>query len=445
MTSSGASHLIGLTKSCQMEVRLIDQFGSDGGNSLINNKDERIKLLKEAAAQKFAPREIVTCIACAKTFFKPSDAFDFILEIASYEDGMVWDTARNALESFINDENAKTEIDFDGIIENFPMEEETVRKGLLLHCIPIPVKQEHLKFIYRCAMSVIPMNRCAFLALLNRVAKSEAPIEKRFHDNAVQCLDIMGSDPSPCVLCQWIEPAMFYLRETQRRRLIIGLNHMIHHQDPEVRTAVALHFKEVYELTKEVSYLLGDKVPRVIAALIPGAAALENELSGENLKSIFQFHNHIIQVLIFRHFTKIPDHVIKDVMSHEESSEVITDLIRWIGRQESAEKWIPKIIQGIKFDENNWRRDFEILALPVELLIRIGKDRIFEFAMSRSKKHPQKLMKQAVYVLCEYARRVPAYDIKLRKHYNDLMAEETEYGTMVARLIDELRTNAAQA
>ena len=87
-----------------MEVRLIDQFGSDGGNSLINNKDERIKLLKEAAAQKFAPREIVTCIACAKTFFKPSDAFDFILEIASYEDGMVWDAARKALESFIDDE-----------------------------------------------------------------------------------------------------------------------------------------------------------------------------------------------------------------------------------------------------------------------------------------------------------------------------------------------------
>jgi hypothetical protein len=50
-----------------------------------------------------------------------------------------------------------------------------------------------------------------------------------------------------------------------------------------------------------------------------------------------------------------------------------------------------------------WRRDFEILSLPLELLVKHGEE-AFEFAKARIERHPAKLMKQVVVVLCGFAR-----------------------------------------
>jgi hypothetical protein len=90
-----------------------------------------------------------------------------------------------------------------------------------------------------------------------------------------------------------------------------------------------------------------------------------------------------------------------------------------------------------------WRRDFEILGLPVVMLVRYGEE-AFEFACSRVERHPLKLMKQAAAVLCGFAcdERYRTRVIELKEA---LAVKEDQYARLAAGLIERGLEAAAPA
>lgn len=388
----------------------IDGFARDGGRRLMLNKELRDQVLKAG----LKARELISHVTSAKLFLDPSDAFYFILEVAGLEDLILFQNANDALKSLAPD------IDFAGLIEYF-RNDDTIRKALILNAIPVPIPNDFMPFIYRCAMSNVAWNRCAFLSLLDRMRSPD--MDPQLHENACQILEILANDPSPLVLCQWISPALHYLQDGPRLKLVNGIKDMIHHQDAEVRTAVALHFKEVFSVTTEVTFLLRDTSPRVMAALIPDLAEIENEVvqssqsAQESIHEVFQCRSHFVRAVILRHFKKVPSFFIDDCIT-ENSTEVILDVIRYLARHEGSQKFVIRIIQN-NTEGSSWRKDYELLALPIDLLVKIGED-AFRLAASRVARNPLKLMKQAATVLVEMAKADRKYDQKLRKIQNEL-------------------------
>jgi hypothetical protein len=83
------------------------------------------------------------------------------------------------------------------------------------------------------------------------------PMDVTLKLNLGQCVEFLANDLSVAVLCSWVEPGLYYLTEKQVRKF----SNLIHHKDVEVKTAIALHFSEVYRVTKEVTSLLSEPSP----------------------------------------------------------------------------------------------------------------------------------------------------------------------------------------
>jgi hypothetical protein len=181
----------------------VDAFVRDGGLRQISSKADR----EQICTSILKAREVATYIVCAQSFLDPVDAFDFILQLSDKDDLLVYQAATEALKKL------QPRIDFSGVIENFPMGEDSVRRALILNCMPAPVDSEHMKFIYRCAASSLPLNRCAFLNLLNRM--KGFPMDAVLKKNLGQCVELLANDTSVPVLCCWVAPALFYLNENR--------------------------------------------------------------------------------------------------------------------------------------------------------------------------------------------------------------------------------------
>ena len=408
----------------------IDGFARDGGRRLILNRDERENIPKMG----LKGRELVSHITSAKLYLDPSDAFDFILDVAGCEDIIVFQNANDALKLLA------PQIDFEGLIENF-RNEDTIRKALILNCMPVPIPKSCVPFVYRCAMSNVALTRGAFLSLIDRIRAPD--MDPVMRENVVQLLEALASDPCPLVLCQWISPALHYLGDGTRRKLITGIKDMIHHQEAEVRAAVALRFKEVFAVTPEVTFLMRDTNPRVLAALIPQLSEIEQEVvqssqaARDGLQEVFQCRSHFVRALILRHFSKIPAFFIDECIT-ENSTEVILDVIRYLGRQEGSEKFVTKIMQN-NTEGSSWRKDYELLALPIDTLMKVGKE-AWNLAESRVSRNPLKLMKQAVCVLVNMAKMDRKYEPKLRKILSDLYSKTDTRSKAAASLLEQAKS-----
>jgi hypothetical protein len=210
---------------------------------------------------------------------------------------------------------------------------------------------------------------------------------------------------------------------------------IIHHKDIEVKTAVALHFAQVYQLTKDVMCLLTtDQAPRVIAALIPAVAEME-EIGEDQLRNVFQQQANLVRVLILRHFKSVPDSVISEYLS-DPSMEVQTELIRYLRRQDSPMRFVAKLIRPLRIQGAEWRRDFELLSLPMPLLLKLGDD-AFQFAITRAEAHPLKLMKQAVKVVCAFGQE-GQYRSRVQDFCQKMLALGTSYSLLTVSLMDQI-------
>jgi hypothetical protein len=397
----------------------VDAFVRDGGLKQISSKTDR----EQICTSILKGREVATYIVCAQSFLDPVDAFDFILQLSDKDDLLVYQAAAEALKKL------QPRIDFSGVIENFPTGEDSIRRALILNCMPVPVDPEHMRFVYRCAASSLPLNRCAFLNLLNRM--KNFPMDAALKKNLGQCVELLANDTSVPVLCCWVGPALFYLNEKQARKF----TPIIHHKDVEVKTAVALRFAEVYQATKDVMCLLTtDQAPRVIAALIPAVAEME-EIGEDQLRNVFQQQANLVRVLILRHFKTVPDSVISEYIS-DPSMEVQTELIRYLQRQDSPIRFVAKLIRPAKVQATEWRRDFELLSLPLPLLLKLGDD-AFQLAFTRAEAHPLKLMKQAVKVLCAFGRE-DLYRSRVQDFYQKMLSLNASYSLLTASLMDQI-------
>ncbi|OHT01346.1 hypothetical protein TRFO_07579 [Tritrichomonas foetus] len=406
----------------------IDAFAKDGGYKIITSKENRERIC--ANIQYYKNREINTFISCAQAFLNPQEAFDFILYLGTFNDPFVYNTASEILRKLA------PQVDLSGIIDNFPFE-DSIRRALILNSLPLPIEDDFIPFIFKGATSQLVINRCAFLNLVNRMKDQDPPVTPALHSMIQRTLDLLANDQAIPVLCTWFRPAFHYFKDNKRFSSL--LTHIIHNGDPEVKASLGLHFAEAYSVTKEVTLLLSDKNPRVVAATIPSLSSLN--LAEETVKPVFSNSSHIVRVLILRHFKTLPEYVVKEYMK-DSSYEVKIDLIRFLNNYNKGLKHAKKIFsQPNVGQEPSWRISYEMLAMNENMLMDIGED-AFKFALAKADQHPIKLAKQAVEVLAMFAMIDQSYANRVDAYMQELLEKKTPYTTQVYNMLSKLKEAA---
>lgn len=390
-----------------------DEFLRDGAKGRLTNKADRDQVFN----MNLKSREILPFLNAAHTFLPPVDAFDFILQLGSFEDSLVYSVASNILKQIAD------QVDLDSIIENFPPDDDSTKRAHILNCIPTPIRDQYFPFVFRAAASSSPVNRCAFLNLMNRTKGDTYPVH--IMNSVKRIFELLSKDSSPFVTCCWIEPVLYYLRDS--RLLTSQLSMIIHTNDVEIKVALATHFEEIYNITPEIMTLCHDKNQRVLAALIPSVA--KSSLSEDKLKNLMDQPSHIVRILILRYFNKVPQYIINEYIN-DPSEELRIELIKYLCTLPAADckKFALKVLNKPWKQVPNyydWRHDYVFLCLPINILIEVGEP-VFKLALEAAERRPLKLTKQAVYVLKQFAQAKNSY----ANEVNDLISKlsQKNYG-----------------
>ncbi|KAH0786441.1 hypothetical protein GPJ56_009652 [Histomonas meleagridis] len=408
---------------------ITERFIIDGGNQMILDKEERERALGDLKSLKSIREQnqlVLAFLHSSPTILDPSDAFDFILNMDMYNDPSVFQEAVKSLNKLA------PQIDLNEIIENFPPNEDSVRRALIMRCIQIPPPPKYLPFIFRAATSNYPINRCTFLDMISEMKDTE--IEPVYLNAIQKLLEVIYNDQSPNVINSWLNPAFRYLKNQPRFPKMI--NDLAHHQDPEIRCSLALHFPQAYSVNPACSILFDDNNHRVVAAAVSsiGDVPLEEDV----LKAALLCNSHIVRTFATRKVKKLPDEVIEEYLK-DKSTEVRISLIMYFQRCENPKKYLsilfndPSIIKG-----DYWRIDYELLSINPDVLIQMG-DEVFNFVIARSEKHPPKLMKKALLVLDAFARSDEKYNRKVIELMSRLEDKNTYYSLKALNLLKELR------
>lgn len=411
-----------------MQFNLTD-FTHDGGRKMILDKTTRNQILKDLS-RVIKEREAIPYLCCAQSFLPPQEAFDFIIQMVTFQDTIAYNCACEILR-----ELAKN-VDLGGKIDNF-QNGDSIRRALILNSIPLPVDEEYVPFIFEAAKSEYNLNRCAFLNLVYRMKDQKPPISPNLTNMITHTLVKFAEDTSIPVQCVWLKPAFHYLKNNSSFPSM--LNNIIRNSDPEVKATLALHFSEAYDITKEVIALLTDKNPRIVAAAIPSLAKMN--LHDDILAPIFSNSSHIVRVLILRNLNTIPEYAIKDYLK-ENSYEVMIDLIRFLGRDKKWMKFVKSLFSDEKlYEDDSWRKSYELLSIPFEMLQEVGED-AFHFALKKVQSHPLKLMKKSVAVLASFARIDPSYTKVVEDVMTILANKKTVYASQALNLLRKEKENA---
>jgi hypothetical protein len=269
-------------------------------------------------------------------------------------------------------------------------------------------------------------------------------MDDQMRKGITHCIESLWGDPCSIglhELCFWLQPALSYLKQAALQR---KLNSVIQNKDPEIRTLAARNFREVYKVCRDAVCLLEDQNPRVIAALIPQVAKIpeirEDLLRSNN--SIFQQESSVCRVLMLREFETLPDHVINQWLV-DPRSDVQIEVAKYLRRIENSSKFVMHLFQQYREpapseQATNWRRDFEILCLPIKVLMRVGDD-AFNFAVLRVERHPLKLMKQAAVVICAFGKTDEKWGVRLESFLKELKEKSTYYAELAIGYIERNR------
>lgn len=406
----------------------LEYFTHDGGYKIINDKTYREMLIKDiAACRGIKEREAVPYLCCAQSYLPPTEAFDFIVRVVPFQDTIAYNCACEILRKLA------PKVDLGGIIDNF-QSGDSIRRALIINSIPLPFDEEYIPFIFEAAKSEYNLNRCAFLNLVYRMKDQDPPISPNLTNMIKHSLVKFSEDNSIPVQCVWIKSALHYLKDNAN--LPSMLNSIIRNADPEVKASLGLHFAEAYNVTKDVIVLLGDKNPRVVASAIPSLKTMN--LNDELLRPLFENPSHIVRVLILRNLKTVPEYVVKDYMK-DNSNEVRIDLIRFLCKYEKGIVYAKKIFEDAKNgEEDSWRKSYELLSMPFEMLEKIGQD-AFHFALKNAQCHPLKLMKKAIEVLALFAQNDSSYATVVNVFMNLLEEKNTRSSLQALSLLQNAK------
>ena len=393
-------------------------------------KEEKVELFKKEA-RNTSPKHLLFLLTLSKTVFPPSECANFLrqcLESCQPDIGMY----KRCLEIF---QEIAPELDIDELINSIP-NEDLVSRGLIVSICPIPLNPAYVSFIFETATSQFTLNRIQFLKYLEKLIGSPVPPQ---YDRLIKgVLELLSNDQCPLVKAAWVKPALFYLKENSHLKGF--LKRM---SDPneaqEVRIALALNFKEAYDITKQnVIRLLSSNDNKVLAALIPQLAEI-NDLKSTELAPIYDKKDPTLRVFILRYLKKLkPEHL--NLYIESNSDEVNNELLRFLATYDDPIPFILKIMENVKAKEKakqfNWRTNYEFLRLPIQILLEIGET-AFEIAEKCVFRHPNILMKQSVFVLSHFSLRKADFQKRINKIITKLTNDKIEYSALTLKLLNE--------
>ena len=388
-------------------------------NGLIKQlKENKIDLFRREISRT-GPKHLLFILTLSKSVFPPKECAEFLRQCVNCcQDIGLYKRALEIYQEIAPELNIQELLDLPN--------EDLVSRGLIVSICPVPLDTSFVNFIFETATSQFALNRIQFLKYLERLIDSEVPKE---YDRLIRgILELLSNDPSPLVKAAWIKPALHFLKDNSHLKGF--LKRM---SDPneksEVRIALALNFKEAYEIAKQnVIRLISSNDNKVLAALIPQLADIP-DLTFKELAPIYENTDTTIRVFIVRYLKKLKEDKLKLYISVN-SDELNNELLRFLGTYETPIPFILEIIENVKSKEKaklfNWRSNYEILSIPINILLEIGEE-AFEIAEKCVFRHPNLLMKQAVYVLSYFSLRKADYQKKINRIIAKLASEAAQW------------------
>ena len=396
-------------------------------------KEDKIDVFKREL-ERTTPKHLLFILTLSKTVFPPKECAEFLRQCIDFSSSKCPDIGlyKRCVEIY---KEIGQKLDIQELIEQLP-NEDVVSRGLIVSICPVPLDPAYVNFIFETATSQYALNRIQFLKYLERLIDSEVPQQYNRLINGI--LEILSNDPCPLVKAAWVKPALHFLKENSHLRGF--LKRM---SDPneaqEVKIALALNFKEACEVTKQnVIRLLSTNDNKVLAALIPQLADIP-EINLLEMAPIYKNTDTTIRVFILRYLGKLKQEHLEMYIS-ENSDELNNELLRYLCNYEEPLPFVVRIIHNVKSKEKakqfNWRTNYEIMRIPINILLEIGEE-AFEIAEKCIFRHPNILMKQAVYVLSYFSLRKADYQKKINRIIAKLASDtDNEYSQLALNLLN---------
>lgn len=365
------------------------------------------------------PKSFSFGLNVAKVAFPPHEAALFIIDVVN-----------KCLRSQLLYQNALTvmqeiapQLDLQKLISELPNEDFFAR-GLVISILPVPIDPVFINFIFDASISSFVLNRMAFLRYLERAM--EYPTPEKYKKLICGVLESYSNDNSYTVRAIWVKPALHYLRQSTHLKGF--LKRLLTQDNLYGRIALAMNFREAYKIVGDpLLKLLKDTDDKVIAAVIPNV--VDCNLSKDQLSSLYLTKNTTIAVMVIRYLGNLTDDDIVRFLEFR-SDEVNNELIKYLPNHKNP---LPHLLEIMEFIQNEcngerfkWRTCYEILGLPIELLLQCG-ERGYEFVEFLVDKHPRILMNRAIDVFCQLIKEESSYVPQFMKRLEELKNDSHQF------------------